>query len=169
MNIYLDIDGVLLINETNAAPYADEFLGAILKYFPDTTYWLTTHCWQGENRTHEVLAPHLKPDTVKLLKQIKPTEWGDAKTDAIDFSQPFLWFDDDLYPEEQKILERHNVLNRWIGIDLQKNPDQLKELVDSVNKHHNESKDRKLNPDELKEVTKLFKLLLEIDSDQKKK
>ena len=26
MNIYLDIDGVLLANENNAAPYADEFL-----------------------------------------------------------------------------------------------------------------------------------------------
>ena len=28
---------------------------------------------------------------------IKPTEWGEVKTDAINFSQPFLWFDDTIY------------------------------------------------------------------------
>ena len=42
MNIYLDIDGVLLANENNAAPYADEFLQHILTKYPDSTYWLTT-------------------------------------------------------------------------------------------------------------------------------
>lgn len=38
MNVYLDIDGVLLANETKAANYADEFLHAVLSAYPDTTY-----------------------------------------------------------------------------------------------------------------------------------
>ena len=42
MNVYLDIDGVLLANEKSAANYADEFLKAVLAAYPDSTYWLTT-------------------------------------------------------------------------------------------------------------------------------
>ena len=60
MNIYLDIDGVLLINEGHAAPYADEFLQAVLTKYPESTYWLTTHNWKGENRAKDVLTPHLR-------------------------------------------------------------------------------------------------------------
>ena len=42
MNVYLDIDGVLLANEKSATNYADEFLQAVLAAYPDSTYWLTT-------------------------------------------------------------------------------------------------------------------------------
>ncbi len=132
MNIYLDIDGVLLINEKHATPYADELLQAILHEFPDSTYWLTTHNWKGENRAKEVLAPHLKPETVVLLDKVKPTEWGDMKTDAIDFSQKFLWLDDDLWPEEVEVLEKHNATDNFIMIDLAKDPDQLKKIIDLI-------------------------------------
>ena len=48
MNVYLDIDGVLLANEKSAANYADEFLQAVLAAYPDSTYWLTTR-----NRTKD--------------------------------------------------------------------------------------------------------------------
>lgn len=130
-NIYLDIDGVLLANETNAAPYAEEFLAYILDNFPDTTYWLTTHCWKGINRTQTVLTPAFSEDMLNRIKVIKPTEWGSEKTDAIDFSKPFLWFDDDLYPQERAELEKHNVLDSWIEIELRKNPDRLRGLVEN--------------------------------------
>lgn len=43
MNIYLDIDGVLLANSNRAADKADEFLEAALTKYPDSTYWLTPH------------------------------------------------------------------------------------------------------------------------------
>jgi len=86
MNVYLDIDGVLLANESNAANYADEFLQAVLAAYPDSTYWLTTHNWRGKNRTKEVLAPHLRPETVPLLDKIKPSVWNEMKTDGINLS-----------------------------------------------------------------------------------
>ncbi len=132
MNIYLDIDGVLLANENNAAQHADEFLQHILNKYPDSTYWLTTHNWRGENRAIEVLSPVLKPETVELLKRIKPTEWGELKTDAINFEEDFLWFDDDLWPDELKVLERNNATGRMVMIDLNKDPDILKKLIQVV-------------------------------------
>ncbi|OGM16531.1 hypothetical protein A2V56_00600 [Candidatus Woesebacteria bacterium RBG_19FT_COMBO_42_9] len=42
MNIYLDIDGVILANDKQAALYAKEFLKYVTDNYP--TYWLTTHC-----------------------------------------------------------------------------------------------------------------------------
>lgn len=125
MNIYLDIDGVLLANSVQAAYFADDFLQYILKHWPDNTYWLTTHCWRGENRAAEVLLPVLKPDTAKLLKLIKPTDWNTEKTDGIDFLTPFLWFDDDLFPEEEKVLRSFDAFGCWRQVDLSRDPNQL--------------------------------------------
>lgn len=133
MNIYLDIDGVLLANESYATPHAEEFLRALLTKYPDTVYWLTTHCWRGVNRTREALAPAFNNEVLELIKQVKPTDWGDAKTDAIDFSKPFLWFDDDLYDIENKALVEHNVLNSRVEVDIVNNPSQLKELAEWIN------------------------------------
>ena len=130
MNVYLDIDGVLLANENNAANYADEFLQAVLAAYPESTYWLTTHNWRGENRTKEVLSPHLKPETIPLLDKIKPSVWNEMKTDGINFSEKFIWLDDDLWEDELKVLERHNATDNFILIDLQKDPDQLKTIAD---------------------------------------
>jgi hypothetical protein len=131
-NIYLDIDGVLLANENAVANYADEFIQKIIELFPYTTYWLTTHCWRGENRTHALLTPFLQPETNVLLDKIILTEWGEEKTDAIDFSQPFMWFDDDLYEKERQVLLRHNALENWIEVDLAKDPDQLNSFLQTI-------------------------------------
>ncbi len=132
MNIYLDIDGVLLINEKNASPFADEFLEYILNKYPDSTYWLSTHCWRGKNRTIELLSPVLKPETIKLLTKVKPTEWGDYKTDGIDFTKPFLWFDDDLFPEEETVLREKGVFDSWIEVNLTKDVNTLRELITNL-------------------------------------
>lgn len=142
MNIYLDIDGVLLANENCVAAHADEFLRAVLAMHPDNTYWLTTHCWQGENRAVEVLRSFLEPETVELLSKVKPTEWGEAKTDAIDFTQPFLWFDDDLYPDEEVALRTHDALGSWVGVDLAKDPGQLEVLLARIAADSRESIDK---------------------------
>lgn len=47
------------------------------------------------------------------------------KTEAIDFTKPFFWFDDDCYSEERKVLKENNALNSWIELDLRKYPDQM--------------------------------------------
>lgn len=68
---------------------------------------------------------------MKLLERVKLTDWGDYKTDAIDYTKPFLWFDDDLFDEEREDLIKHNALGNWIEIDLRKNLEQLKNFLTS--------------------------------------
>jgi len=131
VNIYLDIDGVLLANDLNPANHASEFIKSVLNRCPDSTYWLTTHC-NGDATVPVQHIGHLFDDEiVTLLKKIKPTTWDLAKTRAIDFSQPFLWFDDDLFYEERQDLLKHEVLDNWIEVDLAKDEDHLAKFIDS--------------------------------------
>ena len=112
MNIYLDIDGVL---RGAASPIEDrvELLDYILTNFPDSAYWLTTHCRQDYNHTRAALLnSDLPKDLVERVSSIvKPTNFGVLKTDAIDFEKPFIWLDDNLFESEQKVLELHNCLS----------------------------------------------------------
>ena len=130
-NIYLDIDGVILVNDKNGAAHVHEFLELITTNYPDTTYWLTTHC-QGDVQTAvNRLRTVLEPKTIELLHSIKPTRWKVAKTEAVDFTKPFLVFEDDLYDEEREELIKHGVLDNWILIDLAKNEHQLADFISS--------------------------------------
>ena len=131
INIYLDIDGVLLANDWNAANHANEFLRFVLDKFPDSTYWLTTHCQGNPNTPIEHVGHLFEPDVVELMKMIKPTTWDLAKTRAINYDEPFLWFDDDLFFEEKEMLTSRGVLDNWIGVDLRKDPDQLQKFITS--------------------------------------
>ena len=131
INIYLDIDGVLLANDWNAANHANEFLRFVLDKFPDSTYWLTTHCHGNPNTPIEHVGHLFEPDVVELMKMIKPTTWDLAKTRAINYDEPFLWFDDDLFFEEKEMLTSRGVLDNWIGVDLRKDPDQLQKFITS--------------------------------------
>ena len=114
MHIYLDIDGVIL---GTASPMKDieDLLTLILDRFPDSVYWLTTHCRGGENRTGEWLRGKLKEELVERLeKSVRPTDWNVLKTEAIDFSTPFLWLDDELLYSERKALQIHGATDNWI-------------------------------------------------------
>lgn len=131
MDIYLDIDGVLLANDLHAANHSSDFLKYILTKYPDTTYWLTTH-YQGDPNVPIQHIGHLfDQKTVELMKKIKPTTWDLAKTRAINFDRPFLWFDDDLFFEERQTLLKHNDLDSWIEVDLAKDPDHLGKILTS--------------------------------------
>ena len=130
-NIYLDIDGVLLANEKYPALHAKKFLFRVLEKYPDTTYWLTTHC-QGDSETPIEHVGHLfDEETVALMRKIKPTRWNVAKTEAIDFTKPFLWFDDDCFSDERAVLNSHGVFENWIEVDLGKNVNQLRNFIES--------------------------------------
>lgn len=131
INIYIDIDGVLLANDLNPANHAREFLKYVLEKFPDSTYWLTTHCQGDANVPVQHIGHLFNTETIELMKKIKPTSWDLAKTRAIDFSRPFLWFDDDLFFEEKQALIEHDSLDNWIEVDLSKNPDQLLNFINS--------------------------------------
>lgn len=125
MNIYLDIDGVLLKKDGTLAGHFDEFI----EFFVNNhdVYWLTTHCHGGENRAIEHISQNNKisEKTLALLEKIKPTDWYSLKTEAIDFSQEFVWFDDYVMSAERKVLLENDAYMRLHMIDLKRDPDYL--------------------------------------------
>jgi len=132
MNIYLDIDGVILANDKEPAKYAKEFL----KYITNnhTVYWLTTHCKGDADYTVNHINRFFDIESIGYLKKIKPTNWNTWKTEAIDFSAPFFWLDDDLFEAEKQDLIKNNALENWIEIDLAKNVNQLEGIIADLKK-----------------------------------
>ena len=128
MNIYLDIDGVILANDLHKSNYSDEFIKHLVNKYP--VYWLTTHCKGDAMFTVRFLERFFDTETIEIMKNILPTNWDTLKTEAIDFSQPFLWFDDDLFNEERKVLTNNNCLDSWVEIDLAKDEHQLKKYLE---------------------------------------
>ncbi len=128
MNVYLDIDGVLLANDLNAANHVYEFLQVATQ---NPTFWLTTHCKGDASTAVRRLSTVFTPEMMELIQNIKPTNWDTAKTEAIDFSQPFLWFDDDCFSFELVELQKYDCVGNWIEVDLRTNPNQLADFVRS--------------------------------------
>lgn len=118
MNIYLDIDGVMLGTKS---PQRDivKLIKYILKHYPDNTYWLTTHCKGGVNRCAEWLKQNGFPEelTDEMDRIIKPTDWEVLKTDAIDMDQDFVWFDDSIFETERRTLEEHYASSSFYRMD----------------------------------------------------
>ncbi|MBR6097717.1 ADP-ribosylglycohydrolase family protein [Candidatus Saccharibacteria bacterium] len=117
MNIYFDIDGVL---KGVASPVEDlvELVTYVLDNFPGHVYWLTTHCKGGANNAIYALQDVFDEKLLdRMAKEIQPTDWGTLKTDAIDFDQPFLWLDDDLWQSELLVLKEHGAVNSHVMMD----------------------------------------------------
>ena len=135
--LYIDIDGVLLANESNLAEGAADFIRYVADNFE--VYWLTTHCMNGDPKwAVEYVNRVSDEDLSPWLKKFKPTTWSIAKTDAIDMTKPFLWFDDDCFEDEQKALAEAGVPDSWVTVDLSKKQDQMvRELITlrSMNEH----------------------------------
>jgi hypothetical protein len=127
-NVYLDIDGVLLANDLNPALHVHDFLVKVKENANDV-YWLTTHCKGDATTAYKRLELVLEPKTMDLLTDVKATDWDAAKTDAIDFTQPFIWFDDDLFFEEKRVLEKYSALDNWIEVDLAKDQNNLQKFI----------------------------------------
>lgn len=132
MNIYLDIDGVLVGRGRVPAHHLKEFLTSCLANH--SVYWLTTHCKGDTETAIAYLEQILDKEMLELAKKIKPTNWSHSKTEGIDFSQPFIWFDDYIFEFEKEQLRINHCFGSWIRVDLVNNPEHLKELL-AVLKH----------------------------------
>jgi hypothetical protein len=132
MNIYLDIDGVILANDKQPALHAPDFITCAVNNFP--VYWLTTHCRNIGDDPLPMLSNFFSMDTLVYLKRIKPTQWDTLKTEAIDFAQPFLWFDDDPLASEREVLNRRGVLDSWREVDLAKDQNLLQKEIEVLTK-----------------------------------
>ena len=113
MNIYLDIDGVILTKEGKPAKNLD----LLLEYITNNhdVYWLTTHCKGDAKYTVNYISRYFKPKTIKYLNKIKPTTFNTLKTEAINFDSDFLWLDDYLFDSEIQILKEKNKESKIYG------------------------------------------------------
>ena len=133
--IYLDIDGTL-IHEDRTENYGKPAAGLVellIALRPYNVYWLTTHCTDGDpihaqRKLKEVLPEELYAD----IERIKPTVWQTFKTEALDFTSPFIWFDNDVMETERLQLKRCIPGQFAFEVNLRKHPFQLTEIVRDV-------------------------------------
>ena len=78
------------------------------------------------------LVSRVPAEALPYIELFKPTTWGGWKTEAIDFSAPFYWLDDNLFEPERQALVEHDALTSFIQIDLNKNPNQLLEIKEQL-------------------------------------
>lgn len=130
MNIYLDVDGVILTKEGKPSKHVNELLNYVTNNHE--VYWLTSHCKGDATYTVNYIARDFEPETVKYFEKIKATDWGSSKTEGIDFSKEFFWLDDYLFDNELEELSNNNALTSHIKIDLKNNPDDLKHFLEML-------------------------------------
>ena len=126
INLYIDIDGVLLTKKLEVPKNGIELLEYCVNNF--NCYWLTTHCRHNENNAVKYLLQFYPKEVEGLLKQIKPTNWNSLKTEGIDFTKPFCWLEDYPMQAEISILEKQQAMDSLIKVDLS-NPNELKTVI----------------------------------------
>lgn len=135
MNIYLDIDGTM-IHEDLSENYGKPAQGLpefILALRSHKTFWLTTHCREGDpTRAREIMKGVLPSNLHGDIDRIQPTIWNDLKTEGINFTTDFIWFDNDIYAGEWRKLEECTENQIVIEIDLRSNPFALVEAARDI-------------------------------------
>lgn len=134
MRIYLDIDGTLIHedarNHGQAADGLEEFLTMLKNH---ETYWLTAHCRDGNpERARTILKSVVSPSLHDEIERIKPTTWDTQKIDAIDWTQEFIWLDNDVNQFEQIHFHRKIPGQNVIEMNLADNPQQLREITEDL-------------------------------------
>ena len=131
LNIYLDIDGVIK-GCTSPKEDIEAFLRYCLDNYPNSIYWLTTHCNHGVNRAPEALQGVLPQELVdELAQKVNTTEWEVLKTDGIDKDQDFVWFDDNLFESEKRVLENHYIYDGFFRMN-PKDPEMAKKALNHL-------------------------------------
>ena len=126
MNIYLDIDGVILTKEGKQMPYLEQFIDKCFQL--GDVYWLTTHC---KDSNTQGCINHLKgkidEQILEKLLKVKGTVWRTLKTEGIDFNEEFLWFDDNIFQAEVRELKNHGCEHCLMLVN-----ENLEEITESI-------------------------------------
>jgi len=140
-NIYLDVDGVIVRDNLGNfgkpalhLPWLFSILGNGQADSLFKVYWLTTHCMDGDDtQVMNFLEKKVEAHIFDLIKRMKiqPTSWKEMKTEAIDFTQDFLWFDDDVSLKDKEVLRTNRAENKLIEIDLTKDKHQIQRIIHS--------------------------------------
>lgn len=126
INLYLDIDGVLLTKKQKLPEGLHLFLDFALTHYQ--CYWLTTHCKGDATTAVQYLSYFYPIELITKIKDIRATNWDTLKTEAIDFNHSFIWLDDYVFKAEKRVLKQHlRLKSLWI-IDLN-NKDELYQIM----------------------------------------
>jgi len=131
MNLFIDIDGVLLgkktpeQNEICLAGYAEEFLDFALGKFD--CYWLTTHCKGDTTKAIDYLSQYGDREFISLAKKVKPTNFKTFKTEAL-FGD-FYWIDDQPMAYEIQYLDERGWLKYWLQVNTRNNYNELSNII----------------------------------------
>jgi hypothetical protein len=126
--LYLDIDGVLLTNKhTKPADDSSLFIEYIVDKFD--CFWLTTHCKGDAENAIKYLAGYFDEKILKVLTEIKATNWTTLKTEAIVFSHEFVWIEDYPFKSEKEVLLSYNRLGSLVLVDLN-NRNELRRVIE---------------------------------------
>ena len=122
IKIYLDIDGVL-ITKRNHLPVKNAlaFIQLITTHFD--SYWLTTHCNGSNDQALYYLSNFFDKEFLSVASNIKPTNWDNLKTNAIQVLSDFYWIEDEPFNSEKIFLENNHRLDRLIIPDYSKEAD----------------------------------------------
>lgn len=132
--IYIDIDGVLLDYKTGKpAEHAEELIMFLTSGRYDC-YWLTTHCKGDVHTALDYLSEHFSDKVMKRLRRIKPTQWTDLKTEAIDLLSDFVWLEDYPFQAEISQLYKYQKYDSLYKIDLTRE-DDLFNVIKFIKKH----------------------------------
>jgi len=135
MNLFIDIDGVLLGKCPNTkqpiiANHATELLKVGLKKFD--CYWLTTHCKGSAETAVDYLRPYADDEFLSLIQQIRPTNFKTFKIEAL-FGD-FLWIDDQPTAYEFQFLDENNLLDCWLQVNTRQNINDLTTIMENLQK-----------------------------------
>lgn len=117
MNVYLDVDGVILDKHLAPAKCLHEFVEHMTKHH--TCYWATTHVTDGstEHVMRVLTRCGVPEETLELLQEVKGTTWDMLKTEVIDFDSEFLWFEDMPTEGERAELAKHGKKDSLVWVD----------------------------------------------------
>jgi len=135
MNIYLDIDGTLIHEDlterlgkpANGLP---EFLQAIQHH---NLFWLTTHCREGDPARPIGILKRVTDESLHpIIESIKGTVWDTTKTQGIDWSKDFIWFDNEIASYEWDKFQGATENQQVIEVNIRENHDHLVELTEEM-------------------------------------
>lgn len=91
LTVYLDVDGVL-----RGCASSTEDIENFLWFCLDNCYcyWLTSYCRGGVNYAVSKIGNISQKLRFELEARVQPTDWRFSKSEAIDRSEDYVWFDD---------------------------------------------------------------------------
>jgi hypothetical protein len=126
--IYLDIDGVILNHNYEQMPHLREFVKAVFDVVGDEVYWLSTHSKHGDSDiVFEHIGEIVDRDILDMLERVKNSKWDTLKIEGIDLNSEFIWFDDNVFDKEYRVLE--DIGKEHCLIKVKENLDEMVEYL----------------------------------------